>query len=80
LFEGEAGRSDALDDLVLDIGDVEDVLNDVAAELEVAAGEIGEDEGTEIADVGEVVDGGSAAIEADAFAGGIQRDELLKFP
>ena len=64
---------DAADDFVFDVGDVHDVADIVTLELERATDEVGEDESAEIADVGEVVDGGAAAIEADVFAGGIQR-------
>lgn len=67
----------ALDDLVLHIGDIHHVTGGEAAEFEVAADEIGENEGAEIADVGEIVDGRAAAIHADGLAGGVERCKKL---
>src|SRR5439155_17165273 len=66
------------DDLVLHVRDIHHVGQDVALEFEVAPYEVGEDKGAEIADVREVVHGGSAAIHADPFAASIARHELLQ--
>ena len=68
--QGGFGFAHAPDDLVLHVGDVHDVADVVALELQVAPHQIGKNKGAEIADMGEVMHGGAAAIEADATGPG----------
>lgn len=75
LGEGGLGFPDAADDFVFDVGDIHDVEDIVAAEFEVAAEEVGEDEGAEVADVGAVIDRWAAAVHADLSAFGVPWDE-----
>ena len=56
-------------DHVADVGHVHDLADAGAAEFEIAAEDIGEEEGTEVADVGEVVDGRAAGVHLDGGAG-----------
>ena len=77
IAQGGVGFTDAPDDFVLHVGDVHDVADLEALELQAAPHQIGENEGAEVADVGEVMHGRAAAIEADGFAGRIARDEFL---
>ena len=64
LGDGDALRGGVADDLVVDVGDVHDVLDGDALLLEKAAQEIDVQEGAEVADVAVVVDGGAAGVEA----------------
>ena len=68
--DGLVGERGVADDLVIHIGDVHDVA-DVEAELaQGAAEEIDVEEGAEVADVAEVVDGGAAGVHAEGPAVG----------
>ncbi len=69
----------AADGLVVDVGDVADVLHLVGAELELehAAQEVVDDEGAEVADVRRRVDGGAAVVET-VDAVGLGRAELFQ--
>ncbi len=68
----------ALDDAVVHVGDVHDVAQFEPLLAQGAAQDVDGDEGAEIADVGEVVDGGSAGVHADERVfGGL---EVLHFP
>jgi hypothetical protein len=85
LFEGssEGRQRDACfaataDGLVVDIGEVHDAVNVEPAAFEMPLQEIFEDVGAEVSDVGEVVNGGSAGVEADGPAVGIQWGEGLE--
>lgn len=75
LGEGGLGFPDAANDFVFDVGDIHDVEDIVAAEFEVAAEEVGEDERAEVPDVGAVIDRGAAAVHADLSAFGVTWDE-----
>ena len=68
---------DARDDLVLHVGDVHDVADGVTLEFQAAPDQVGEDESAEIPDVGKVMHGRPAAIEADPFGARLERDEFL---
>src|SRR5262249_37091046 len=59
------GVADALDYLVLDVGYVHDMPDPVALEFQVSAKDVLEDEGSEVADVSIVPDGGTAGVEPD---------------
>ena len=63
------------DELIVDVGDVGDVDDLVAAVLEVAAQGIEDDERAGVADVDIVVDGGAA--DVDAVLAGHLRHELF---
>ena len=63
--DGDAGRSSVADDLVVDVGDVHDVLDGDALLEEEAAEDVDMEEGAEVADVAVVVDGGAAAVHAE---------------
>ena len=74
------GQSDArgvcaADRLVVDVGEVHHLADLHSVELHDAAEDILERVGAEVADVGEVVDGGSARVEADRVA--LEGPELL---
>ena len=73
-----AGLADALDDFVLHIRDVHHVGEDVTLEFQIAPDQVGEDECPEIADVREVVHRRPAAVQADLFAGRVERNERLR--
>jgi hypothetical protein len=60
-----------------DIGDVHDVLDMIAVEFEDADEQIFKDVGAEVADVGIVVDGEAAGVEANF--GGIERLKVAQF-
>ena len=77
LLHGEAVARGVADDLVLNVSDVHDVLELVAALLQEAAQRVDHDEGAEVADVSVVVNGGPAGIHADEVV--FQRPELLNF-
>ena len=68
--DGDALRGGVADDLVVDVGDVHDVLDGDALLLEEAAQQIDMQEGAEVADVAVVVDGGAAGVEREGFAVG----------
>ena len=65
------------DDLVLDVGDVHDVLELVAALLQEAAQHVNRDEGAEVADVSVVVNRRPASVHADQVV--FERMELFDF-
>ena len=68
LLDGLAGERGVADDLVVDVGDVHDVL-DLHAELaQEAAEDVDVEEGAEVADVAVVVDGGAAGVHAQGAA------------
>src|SRR5207248_591432 len=58
------------DDLVVDVGDVHDVVEPHAAEPQPAAKNVVEGEGAEISDMGETVDGWSARVHAHGVVPG----------
>ena len=68
-----SGRRRAPDDLVVDVGDVEDPGDRQAAPSEVADQQVDEEERPEVADVDRGVDRGAAGIDADVALA--QRDE-----
>ena len=57
------------DDFVVDVGDVHDVIEFVAIGAQPAPKQVIEDEGAEVADVGKVVDGGTAGVHSDGGTG-----------
>jgi hypothetical protein len=59
-----SGGRGIANDLVLDVGDVHDLLHAQAAELEVASQQIAPQEGAHVADVQMVVDGRPARVHA----------------
>ncbi len=66
------------DDLIVHVGDVHDVVEFVAVQVKHAAQQIVKDEGAEVADVREVVNGGSAGVHADGVrVDGDERLDLL---
>ncbi len=65
LADGLAGGGGIADDLVVDVGDVHDVVEGEAVEAGGAAQDVDMQEGAEVADVAVVVDGGAATIEAE---------------
>ncbi len=74
LGDGLAGGGGVADDLVVDVGDVHDVVQGEAVEAGGAAQQVDVEEGAEVADVAVVVDGGAAAVEAqDVAVGGEER-------
>ena len=64
LLHGSALFLSLFDELIVDVGDVGDVDDLVAAVLEVAAQGIEDDERAGVADVDIVVDGGAADVDA----------------
>ena len=60
LADGHAGGGGVADDLVVDVGDVHDVVDGDAEQLEGAAENVDLQEGAEVADVAVVVDRGAA--------------------
>src|SRR5215467_11807866 len=69
--------TDLLDNLVVHVGDVHDVMNGVSLELQKTTDQVPKDEGAPIADVGEIVHGGAAAVHANFLTCRIQRHEFL---
>ena len=63
--DGEVGGGGVADDLVVDVGDVHDVVDGDALLAEEAAEDVDVEEGAEVADVAVVVDGGAAAVHAE---------------
>ena len=53
------------DRLVVDVGDVHDLVHLVAQIAQAAPQDVFEDKGSQVADVGVVVDGGAAGVELD---------------
>ena len=74
-FERFALCDGVANDFVVDIRDVHDVVERKARRAQPAPQEIVEDEGPEVADVREVVDGGTAGVHLDGLA--FQRFERL---
>ena len=71
LLYGDAVTVGPLDHLVVDVGEVLHESDFVAAELQIAAEHVENDEGTRVSDVEVVVDGGAAAVKGDfALANG----------
>ena len=68
LADADAGRGRAPDDLVVDVGDVHDPADRVAAPAQVADQEVGEQERAEVADVRRAVDRRTARVDADDLA------------
>ena len=66
----------AVDDLVVDVGDVADVVDLEAARAQMARHQIEGDEGAAVADVDEVVDRRAADVEAD-LAGHERRESIF---
>ena len=77
LLYGDAVAVGAGDHLVVDIGEVLHERDFVAAELEIAAQHVEDDEGARVADVKIVVYGGAAAVKGDLSF--VQRDKGLLF-
>ena len=77
LANADAGGGRIGDDAVVHVGQIHDVGQLEAAQLQEAAQNILEDEGAEIADVRVVVDRGAAGVHVH-FAG-LQRDERFNF-
>ena len=75
LADADAGRGGVGDDAVVHVGEVHDVVELEAAEFQEAAQDVLEHEGAVVADVREVVDRGTAGVDAD-FASAL-RDERL---
>ena len=65
---------------VADVGQVHDVDDLVAEQLQRAAQQVGVEERPEVPDVGEVVDGGPAGVEGDPLARGVERQDRLEAP
>ena len=63
----------AADGLVVHVGELHDVIDLITEMPQRAPEQIDRDIGAEIADVAVIIDGRPADIEADAFAGGIER-------
>ncbi len=63
--DGGVGGEGVADDLVVDVGDVHDVLGGDALLVEEAAEDVDVEKGAEVADVAVVVDGGAAAVHAE---------------
>ena len=61
---GMPGGGGVADDLVVDVGDVHDVVDGEAVQREDAAQHVDVQKGAEVADVAVVVDGGAAAVQA----------------
>ena len=68
--DGDAGGRRVADDLVVHVGDVHDVADGDAGELEEAAQDVDLQKGAEVADVAVVVDGGPAGVHAERLAVG----------
>src|SRR5207249_1714754 len=66
------------DRLVVDVREVHDLPDPESPELEVSAKQVLPQVGAEVPDVGEVVDGGTAGVEADFAV--MQRLEVLDLP
>ena len=64
LGDGKASGGGVADDLVVDVGDVHDVLDGYALLANDAAEHVDVEEGAEVADVAVVVDGGAATVHA----------------
>ena len=77
LPERRAGLADALDNLVVHVGDIHHLRDGIAFEVQITPHQVAEDERAPIADVREVIDGRAAAVHADRLPGWIQRDELV---
>jgi len=65
LAQALAGLADGADDLVLHVGNIHDVGDSVAFVFEVAAQQVFEGEGPQVADVGKVIDRRPAGVHAD---------------
>ncbi len=65
--DGKADGGGVADDLVVDVGDVHDVLDGDTSLEEDAAEDVDVEEGAEVADVAVVVDGGAAAVHAQSW-------------
>ena len=74
----DAGRGGLGDDAVVHVGEVHHLDDLEAARAQEAAQDVLEDEGAEIADVGEVVDRGTAGV--DAHLARVQRHKGLFAP
>ncbi len=66
-----------MNDFVIHVGDIHDVVDFKAFELQEAADHIDEEEGAEVADMGEIINSWAATIEPYFFAGGLGRLEGL---
>ena len=78
--QGRLVVAHSFDDLILDIGDIHHMPDGPSFELDVSARQVGEDKCAEVADMGKIMHGWTAAIKSDAFARRIQRDEFLHRP
>ena len=70
LADGDTGGRGVADDLVVHVGDVHDVADLHAGQLEEAPEDVDLEEGAEVADVAVVVDGGPAGVHAQCLAVG----------
>ena len=77
LPQGQPGLADPGDDLIVDVGNVQDVAHRITFELEIAPDQVPENERAPIPNVRKVINRRPAAIEADLPPGGIARNELL---
>ena len=68
LADGLVERGGVADDLVVNVGDVHDVADGDAEQLERTAQDIDLEEGAEVADVAVIVDGGAAGVDAKRLA------------
>jgi hypothetical protein len=74
LADGFACGRSVADDLIVDVGDVHDVVQFEAVEAGGAAEDVDVQKGAEVADVAVVIDSGAAAVEAQGLAiGGEER-------
>ena len=74
LLQRSALRDSGVDRPIVDVGEVHDLRNAEPAKLQVPTKQILPDEGPEVADVGPLIDGGSAAVDP-----GVARLERLEF-
>ena len=73
--DGFAAFGGAGVDLVVDVGDVADVGDARIEAAEEAGEDVEDDHAAGVADMGEVIDGGSADVEADVV--GVERGEVF---
>ena len=76
LLDGLIVLDGVADDLVLDVGDVHDVVEGESAGAQGAAEDVLEGERPEVADVDVAVDSGSAGVHTDCFS--VERVELFQ--
>src|SRR5205814_1488555 len=77
LPQSDLGLVHPRDDFVLHVRDVHYVGDGVALEFEITAHQVTKGKRPKISDVAKVIHRGSAAVDADLFAGGVERREGL---